>query len=101
MAFPIETIHLLDELIATPEGQALIQQRWQHAKESAIAKAAADRKAAEAAREAAPGPLTGWDCWVCGWADDAPRRTIGGCQCPSCYCVHGLRAAPGAWMPHR
>jgi hypothetical protein len=62
----MKTIRFLDELIATPEGQALIRSRWLHAQESSKAKAAAECKAAEEARKAGPGPLTGWDCWACG-----------------------------------
>lgn len=99
--FPIETIRLLDELVASDKGRVLIQERWQHAIETAKAKAGADRKAAEEARRDAPGPLTGWDCWVCDWKGERPDSMIGGARCPSCHCLHGLRSAPGSWRPHR
>lgn len=100
MEQPIDTA-ILDALIATPEGRTLIQERWQYATDAAIAKAKDDRKALQEARKASPEPLTGWDCWVCGWKGEQPNPIIGGCNCPRCTCLHGLRCAPGAWSPHR
>lgn len=99
--FSQEIVVLIDTLIATPEGQRLIQERWQYAKELAESKAKADSKAAEEVRKASPPPLEGWDCWVCGWKGDRPGSQWSRDHCPGCHCLHGLRCAPGAWQPFR
>lgn len=99
--FPAETVATLDALIATPEGQKLIQYRWQYARDLAESKAKAERKAAEEARKATPPPLEGWDCWVCGWKGDRPGSQWSRDHCPICHCLHGLRAAPNAWRTWR
>lgn len=100
---PVETMQIIDDLIATEAGRKLIQARWKHAQDSAKAKAEAERKAQAEARKNGPGPMIGWDCWVCGWEGDRPESvhphpTL---RCPGCHCLHGLRRAQNAWTPHR
>lgn len=93
MSEPIDATAFLDTLLSSPEGQELVRQRWKHAQDTAVARAADDRKARQEARKHGPSPLTGWDCWVCGWSGTRPGSRFSSDHCPDCHCLHGLRCA--------